>query len=267
MLGKCFLAKGMLDLAFQAYQRTPVDDELKELLLTDLPDDARVFKSVHTLLVADRVFFRFVLQALGEGHITQDEASGLMGLSLSAITKSGVEEATEEGGVDYSLTPGEVLDEVHMPKTGTLFASPLQAPLALGDIERGPALEHMLRGLEVFGLGCQVLDDLGDLGEDLLMKRNNYLVATVLHGPDEHERRSMRSMMGSTALERDSSLYRQFPVGTASASARMMGLFHEAVDELAAGGLPFNAGLGKSFISALGVLYDAPEMLAEARRL
>ena len=145
-----------------------LDDELKELLITDLPEDARIFKSVHTILVADRIFFSFMIDAVRDGIITEHEMKILLQISLSSISASGREEAEEESGVEYDLTPDDVLYKIHAVKTGRLFTSPLSAPLALGDIDKNdPEYIHINDGLGAIALGCQILDDLSDIGMDL----------------------------------------------------------------------------------------------------
>ena len=82
-----------------------LDDELKELIITDLPEKAKVFKSVHTVLAADRIFFLFLCEAVKKGVISDDEMEILLSNTMTAMSESGREEAEEEGGVDYSVKP------------------------------------------------------------------------------------------------------------------------------------------------------------------
>lgn len=247
-----------------------LDGELKEMLLTDLPEGARIFKSVHTLMVADRIFFSFLLDALKDGTITGEEMEVLIRVSLGSLAESGIEEAGEEGGVDYSeLPPGEVLDKIHLAKTGRLFTSPLKAPMALGDIHNGEGAGYLSAGLCHFGLGCQILDDINDLGMDLIDKRHNYLAALIMHGRDLGERRLLLDILSSakeTSLKKDASLYQRFPAAFRAAQKELHAQFRLALDLLCRGGLPLSAPQRQAFLGALLVLFRHPALLSRLRR-
>ncbi len=172
-----------------------LDNELKEIIVTDLPENAHRFKSVHTLLLTDRIFFSFLLDARKAGTISDDEMVRLLNLSLAAISVSGREEAEEEGGVEDAPPPEQILHRVHIAKTGQLFAAPLSAPLALGDIDlKNPRVSQMKEGLLDFGLGCQILDDISDLGTDLQDRKYNYLASLIHHGSTTHEKELLSSI-------------------------------------------------------------------------
>jgi hypothetical protein len=247
-----------------------LDGELKEMLLTDLPEEARIFKSVHTLLLADRIFFSFLLDAVREGTITGEEMELLLRVSLTSLTPSGIEEAGEEAGVDYSaLPPGDVLHKVHLAKTGLLFTSPLKAPLALGDIKSLKGAEYLSGGLCHFGLGCQILDDINDLGMDLLQRRHNYLASLVMHGRDAGERQALMGLMkggGDPALMKEPSLYQRFPAAFRAAQKELQGQFRLALDLLCRGGLPLNTSQRQAFLGALLVLFRHPALLSRLRQ-
>jgi hypothetical protein len=247
-----------------------LDSELKEMLLTDLPEDARIFKSVHTLMVADRIFFSFLLDALREGTITEEEMDRLLQVSLSALAASGREEAGEEGGVDYeALDPGDVLQKIHLAKTGQLFTSPLKAPMALGDVNGRREAGQLTGGLCHFGLGCQILDDINDLGMDLRQKKHNYLAALIMHGRDSRERRFLIDLLnggGEQALTDDTSLYQRFPIAFSEARKELHTQFHLALNLLCRGGLPLDASQRRAFLGALLVLFRHPALLTRLRQ-
>lgn len=246
-----------------------LDDELKELLITDLPKDARIFKSVHTILVADRIFFSFMIDAVKEETISEEEMDMLLGVSLSSISASGREEAEEERGVEYDLSPDDVLCRIHAVKTGRLFTSPLSAPLALGDINKNdPDFINIHNGLSSIALGCQILDDMSDLHMDLLNKKHNYLAALVLNGRNIQERSLMNEILSgkrNNGIDHDSGLYRRFPDSSITAIDEAKLQFEKGMDLLYRGGLPFSATMKKAFLKALMNIYEHPELLMSLR--
>lgn len=244
-----------------------LDRELKEMLKTDLPEQAMVFKSVHTLLVTDRVFFSFLLDAVKEGAITGAEGEELLRLSLSCLTESGLEEASEEAGVDYSLRPDDVLHIIHASKTGRLFTSPLAAPAALGDIGEDGKAALMREGLFRFGLGCQILDDINDIGMDLSDGKFNYLAALILHGPNEENSLLSELLSSDKDIRNDASLYRFFPLASERARREMLHQFQSAVGLLCDGGLPLGNAERTAFVKGLLVLFKRPEFMGRLRSL
>ncbi|NNG00969.1 MAG: hypothetical protein HKM93_16390 [Desulfobacteraceae bacterium] len=242
-----------------------LDDELKELILTDLPETAPVFKSVLTLLVTDRVFFSYLLDAVDDGIISPAEMHLLNDHSLDSILVSGKEEAQEEGGVDYALSPDEVLDKIHSAKTGQLFTAPLSAPVALGDLDpEAPIVKKAMDGLMQLGIGCQVLDDLSDLAMDIHDRKYNYLAALILHGDDTVEKKQLDRYL-SVSLEKSFrnrfDLYTEFPVAAGHALKIALGRLSTAVSLLRGAGLPMDSESRKDFIGHLAELYGQPQAL------
>lgn len=248
-----------------------LDNELKELFLTDLPPQAQIFKSVHSLLLADRIFFAFLQEAVAEGTFSNREADRLLAISLTAISASGREEAMEEAnnaGVD-DLSPARILSEIHRPKTGQLFTAPLQAPLALGDIEaQDPRAAALLEGLEGFGIGCQILDDLSDLGADLSAGKYNYLAAVIRHGEATVEKENLAAL-AARAREEDlteaSDLYRRFPKAAKATLQAAIDRLDKALARLAEGGLPLGKTKRRLFMGILTALYGHPNALLHIR--
>jgi hypothetical protein len=246
-----------------------LDNELKELFLTDLPPQAQVFKSVHSLLLADRVFFAFLQKAVAEGVFSNLEADKLLAISLTAISASGREEAMEEGGVSQDLSPERILSEIHRPKTGQLFTAPLQAPLALGDISADdPQVAALLEGLEGFGVGCQILDDLSDLGADLSAGKYNYLAAVIRHGEAAAEKESLATLTARAQeedLTEESSLYGRFPKAAKVTLQGAIDQLDNALARLADGGLPLGKTKRRLFMGILTTLYGHPNALLHIR--
>jgi hypothetical protein len=242
-----------------------LDGELRETLLTDLPAGAAVFKSAHTLLVVDRVFFLMLREAQSAGVIAPEEAERLIGLSLGALTASGRQEAEEEHGLTGRLTPARLLREVHGRKAGMLFTAPLAAPTALGDTGSGTRFKDLSRGLHRFGLGVQILDDLTDLGQDLAGGRQNYFASVIAHGADAGERARLAALEGAAAVRADTTLWRSFPKGLARTQAQCSAQFRAGVDLLCRGGLPLNRAERAALAAGLAAVVRHPPLATHLR--
>jgi hypothetical protein len=246
-----------------------LDNELKEMITTDLPENARTFKSVHTLLVTDRIFFSFLMDAVHSKIISDEEMMQLLAVSLSSISASGREEAEEEEGIDHTLAPEDVLHKIHSAKTGQLFISPLCAPIALHDIKsEDPQVAGVREGLMAFGLGCQILDDLSDLGMDLYDNKYNYLAALIVHGKDMKEK-ELWSELASNELpphiRDDYQLYQKFPRASTKALDMAVSQLHRALTYLSQSGLPLTAINRESFIKVLIRVFSHPNRLLNLR--
>jgi hypothetical protein len=244
-----------------------LDDELKELIITDLPEKAKIFKSVHTVLAADRIFFLFLREAVKKGVISDDEMELLLSNTMTAMSESGREEAEEEGGVDYSVKPEAILHDVHMSKTGRLFTSPLSAPFALGDISmKDETVKCIYEGLAAFGIGCQILDDLSDLGTDLYNQKFNYVASVIMHSVNGSERaRLIELVHDSGRIKDDHYLYQQFSGASKIAMKEARDQFHRALDLLCRGGLPLNKTKRQVFIKTLLAIFGHPKLLLHLR--
>ena len=242
-----------------------LDGELRETLLTDLPAGAAVFKSAHTLLVVDRVFFLMLREAESSGVITPEQADRLVAVSLGSLTASGRQEAEEEHGVAGRLSPTRVLREVHGRKAGLLFTAPLAAPEALGDTGAGRRFRDLSRGLHRFGLGVQILDDLNDLGQDLAGRRQNYFASVIAHGSDAGERVRLGQLEGAEAVRADAGLWKQFPKGLARTQAECLAQFRAGVDLLFRGGLPLGLAERSALAAGLAAVVHHPPLAARLR--
>lgn len=245
-----------------------LDNELKELIITDLPEGGHIFKSVHTILVTDRIFFMFLLDAVKAGTISENEMNILLNTSLSALTASGIEEAEEESGVDFSLSPEEILATVHDAKTGQLFTSPLAAPFILEDLKETDEKAYSAkRGLHLFGLACQVLDDLSDISIDVAYRKNNYMASVITHNNNNIEKNLFNDLlkMKPEELTNKVEMYQQFPEASQITLRKSLELYNEALDYLCKAGLPLNFAKRQAFINILLKLFGLPKELYKIR--
>lgn len=171
-----------------------LDDEYKTTLATDLPIDAVRFRSVMDMLVSDRVIFDMLMASANRGDITYEQATEANRVTLTALGRSGAQEASEEEGVVDTATPDDILTNVHHYKTGILFQAPWAVPEAVeGDLPASVA--HVKIALYNVGMGCQIMDDMVDMPVDMKKRRHNYALSLAMHGSDRDERAKVEAMM------------------------------------------------------------------------
>jgi hypothetical protein len=155
-----------------------LDNEYKMTLDTDLPGTR--FRSIMDIMVSDRILFDILLDMHERENVPLDLVRRAHAASLQALTRSGAQEASEEDGVTVVLEPERILREIHHFKTGVLFQCVWAIPLVL-EPDLAPVAAPLSDALYRVGMGCQVLDDMVDLGADLSMRRHNYLASLIVH--------------------------------------------------------------------------------------
>ena len=173
-----------------------LDDEYKPTLETDLPPCGHRFRSVVDIMVSDRVLFQILLQAARGGAIALEQVSPAAAASMQTMTRSGIEEAGEEGGVTDILAPDAILRTVHHFKTGLLFQCPWDIPRAIETTDEAH-LSPLLEGLYQIGMGCQIMDDMVDMPIDVRARKHNYLVSLIHHGESTDESVQLADAMAS----------------------------------------------------------------------
>jgi geranylgeranyl pyrophosphate synthase len=173
-----------------------LDDEYKQTLPTDLPAQGIRFRSVLDIMVSDRVLFEILLHGFSDNEYDHGEVLAASAASLHALTRSGAQEASEEGGIHSILRPEQILQSIHHYKTGLLFQCPWAVPLIIED-SRPESVSVLLEALYQIGMGCQVMDDMVDLAGDLRKKRHNYVIAIIYHDSDRNEWNRLNAVMAS----------------------------------------------------------------------
>ncbi len=178
-----------------------LDDEYKPTLETDLPPGASRFRSVLDIMVSERVLFELLLSHLERSQVSVRAVRQALRNSLHALTRSGAQEASEEGGFHgRRLPPQEVLSAVHHYKTGLLFQCPWAVP---GAIE-SPLPENAAsvnEALYRIGIGCQILDDMVDLARDVRTRRHNFVASMIEWGETPAKQRMLADLAGSGGRE------------------------------------------------------------------
>jgi hypothetical protein len=157
-----------------------LDDEYKKTLETDLPAGATRFRSIIDIMASDRVMFSILMAAYGSSELSSEQVLKASAASLHALTASGIQESTEERGIQSILTPQDILSKVHHYKTGLLFNCPWGIPAVIEQLNPetvAPLQEALYR----IGIGCQILDDMVDLGRDTRETHHNYVASFIYH--------------------------------------------------------------------------------------
>ncbi len=156
-----------------------LDGEDKCVLPLVMPGKSRIMRDVVAIMAADRVLWRVLNGAVAERTLTARQADALAVESLRCLLPSAAQEASEEGGIGARPAPAYVLDTVHVLKTGLLFNIPfLGVDLVETDVD-GERVARLKRALLMFGGGCQILDDVRDMGRDFVERRHNYVLSVL----------------------------------------------------------------------------------------
>jgi len=212
-----------------------LDNEYKKTLDTDLPEQGTRFRSVLDIMVSDRILSELLLNGLHNNEITHEQALAASRASLTALTRSGVQEASEEGGVDDRISPQAVLSTVHHYKTGMLFQCPWAVPRAIETLEP-EVIDRLSDALYRIGMGCQIMDDMVDLPRDLREKRHNYVASLIYHSPDRQSQSRIKDWVRSgVVLGNGTDLLLEFPDAARQASVTALDYLEQGASALFTG--------------------------------
>ena len=174
-----------------------LDDEYKSVIPFALPGEGTKFRSVLTIMTSD---------GLAEGRIDRVQAGNLPDSVLQVLIPSGIEEHEEESLPEQNIPPvAEILQSTHPRKTGSLFA----APILLADRLRATDPQHaaeIAKALSDFGVGCQILDDLKDIADDLSRQRHNLILSHAAHDPSVQEKQLIDEFFRGSRSYREAEL-------------------------------------------------------------
>ena len=152
-----------------------LDHEYKVTIDSDLPRTATTFRSVVDIMASDRILFASLIQYAASTDCRQELVLQAANKTLATLARSGVQEAYEEAGVTERISPDDILNNIHHFKTGLLFQSTWAVP-ELFEVMT-PQMESTKQALYDIGIGCQLLDDLVDLYQDVRDCRHNYVAS------------------------------------------------------------------------------------------
>lgn len=156
-----------------------LDAENKCVLPLAMPGSSRVMREVVAIMAADRVLWRLLNEAVTKKTVTARQADELAAQSLRCLLPSAAQEGSEEGGITQRPAPEYVIDTIHALKTGLLFNVPF---LGVDVVETGldtRRVSRLKRAFLLFGGGCQILDDVRDIGRDFVERRHNYVLSVL----------------------------------------------------------------------------------------
>jgi len=218
-----------------------LDDEFKVVIPLKINGESHIMREVIAIMTADRVLARLLSESVQDGVITADESNRLSALSLQVLLPSAAQEASEESGVMERPDPEYVFSTIHRYKTGLLFHIPLLGPESIECGINQDALAVIKKGLMNFGLGCQLLDDVRDVGRDLRDNRHNYLLSMLKRDfPEKYDR-----LVSATATDR---LYHHMPEVVMPTAKRGLSAMRQGLAELNGVGLGID-GAGVDFIA------------------
>ncbi len=232
-----------------------LDDEDKLVVPLLMPGSSRVMRQVVALMATDRVLSDILREAVDDGTIDKRIAASLQRESLCRLLPSAAEEAAEEGGVGIRPAPEHVLEVIHRLKTGLLFniafagpeiAEPNLSPARLGTIKSA---------LMRFGLGCQLLDDVRDLGKDLREQRHNYLLSWLTH----HQPEALPVLTERAASGADR-LYLHAPRCATMAAERGLRMMRDGLAQLGQEGLEFGCDEADRMARFMFTMLDLKEL-------
>lgn len=178
-----------------------LDDEYKEVIPFNLKGDGIKFRSVLMIMVADRILANLANEQLEMGNLTLTKSKLLSSSVLSALIPSGLEEHEEESGlINEVATKEKMLINVLYRKTGQLFESPIRVIEMMGDIEKEKS-DFICETLRLFGIGCQLLDEIKDVEEDLAAKGHNMVVSIAYYGKNKKERELIRQILSKKNIQ------------------------------------------------------------------
>ncbi|MDX2496081.1 MAG: class 1 isoprenoid biosynthesis enzyme [Desulfuromusa sp.] len=170
-----------------------LDDEYKNVIPFSLPGSGTRFRSVLTIMAGDSVLANLIMAEVASGRMDHSNAQKLQTAALAVLIPSGIEEHEEESCLKETIPSVEtILQQVHPRKTGLLFEAPIRLVEKMGvaDPSRSPFISEALAN---FGLGCQILDDLKDVADDLYQNKYNIVISQAYHGNNEEEKQQIES--------------------------------------------------------------------------
>jgi hypothetical protein len=189
-----------------------LDDEDKIVMDLRMAGDSHIMRQVVSVMTADRVLYSILDEAVHDHVITPGDAGFISRATLQVLLPSAAQEASEEKGVIKRPKPEYVLRTIHRIKTGLLFLVPLFGPEHLDKGVDRARLALCRDGLNDFGIGCQLLDDVRDIARDNLEKRQNYVLSLIAQSSAEKSR--LRKMDKNIGV--DTKILEKFPAPCSS---------------------------------------------------
>jgi hypothetical protein len=234
-----------------------LDNEDKVTLPIQFPHESKLMVNIVALMTADRVLHQLLSQALDRKVVTREQAEAIERGTLQVLLPSAAQEASEEAGVETRPPPEEVLNTIHRFKTGILFHIPFLGPDIVGvPSDMQTRMDGLKTGLMDFGLGCQALDDIRDMGRDLVEKRHNLLLSTLASETPE----TYDELLETPTAKIPDRLYSQFPELTRKTAEYGQNQIRSGLDRLGKNGLGISPALANELSKKMFDILDIKDI-------
>ncbi|MDY0189994.1 MAG: class 1 isoprenoid biosynthesis enzyme [Desulfuromonas sp.] len=209
-----------------------LDDEYKSVIPFNLTGSGNRFRSVLTVMTADMVLGRMLAAEIAAGRMDERGGQCLLTAVLNVLIPSGIEEHEEESQTEVQVpTVQAMLEQVHYRKTGLLFEAPLRLATLMGETDPSSSAK-VTQALAVFGIGCQILDDLQDVADDLYAGKYNIVISAAYHSTSSDsadESQLLHDYIGQQhSLEHALGVAAKLPVARATCMALVLNYFNQA---------------------------------------
>ncbi len=170
------------------------DDQDKSLLPLR-PHAGSRFTSILQLMAFERLTRGVLDRAEARGVLDRPRAARIQRSLLDRMARIGALEGSEEGGVDETPEPDEMVERVHRVRGGALFALAFAAPEVLEEGAPAERLAEAERAVARLGTAFQIVDDLTDFEFDLARRSHNLLVSEIRHHGTDDERAALERLL------------------------------------------------------------------------
>ena len=228
-----------------------LDDEYKSVIPFALPGSGTRFRSVLTIMTGDSILANLIITEVAAGRMDHSRAQQLLAAALSVLIPSGIEEHEEESCDKEAIPSVEtILQQVHPRKTGMLFEAPIRLveKMHVADPSRSP---FVAKALANFGIGCQILDDLKDVADDLYQCKYNIVISRAYHGNNKQEKQQIESFqLVESTHEQAQQIAEQLTAARKDCLSYAVNYFQQAAQEFT----QYFPSFGLQQASSLGIL-------------
>jgi len=234
-----------------------LDREDKIVIPLFMKGNSLVMRQVISIMAADRVLAEILYES--KNILTYQQTKTIWHKTLQVLIPSAIEEASEEGGIYFRPHPDYVLYTIHRLKTGLLFHVPFLGPDYIEKNISPKKLKLIKKGLDSFGLGCQLLDDIRDISRDYLEKRHNYCLSIIFYF--KHQDKIKRLKILENKITTDTKIFSYFPQEVLQAKTKAEKLLNDGLICLRKSGLKITDEQINKIVHSLFIVLDLKELI------
>ena len=205
----------------------------------------RVLPNIISLLLQDGLLHTS-LKAISKDSSQQKAAwAGV----IDALYAIGEEESEEEAAIETSLSPEDLLNDIHRFRGANLLLLAFIIPEII-ETENRDNLKMAMEGIFDIGMALQILDDASDFKEDLERRNHNLLRSWIIHNKVDELKASESDLQN---LPSDHLLFpdRAFPKATAEVMALGVGFAMQGFGKLHKCGHPLDVPTSKKLMQSM----------------